>query len=669
MRRALLDQTAPAIEAEDRGETWEERVWQAVEGACDCLLAAQQDDGHWCAELEGDTILESEYLLCLTFLGIDCSKKLHKAANYLRSKQGEDGGWASSPGGSADVSISVKAYLVLKLAGDDPQSNSMRRARERILALGGIEACNSFTKIYLAIFGQYPWSRCPAVPPEIILLPKWFYCNIYAMSAWTRTIVVPLSVIWAFKPSAELPKHSQIPELRGQLRGPSQAVATAAESWRARLWGIFFRGVDRVFHGLEAVRFRPWRQRALAACEAWILPRLKDSDGLGAIFPPIINTLIAFRCLGYTCDHPVIRQQLHELEKLEIEESDSLRLQPCLSPVWDTTLALAALQEAGFDSDRRAVRQAARWLLSKEVRKPGDRQLIDSSTPVGGWYFEYANEFYPDCDDTAEVLKSVSSVRFEDPEEEQQRRASLDRGLAWLRSMQNRDGGWGAFDRGCDRETLTYVPFADHNAMIDPSTADITSRCILALRAHGFEPGAEEIRNARGFLRRDQEADGSWYGRWGCNYLYGTWLALTGLQAAGDPEDQEAMRRAAGWIRRCQNDDGGWGELTTSYDDPVLKGEGPSTASQTAWALMGLFATEDFDSDTVRRGVGYLLERQRAEGDWYDEPWTGTGFPKVFYLRYHFYATYFPLEALAIYERHLGQAARRGIHAVSESER
>jgi len=626
------------------------RLRRAVEAARESLLELQHEDGHWCAELEGDSILGSEYVLCLHFLGRADEKRVTKAASYVRQRQLAEGGWAIYPGGGADVSASVKAYLVLKLAGDDPEAPHMTRARETILGLGGIDACNSFTRIYLAIFGQYPWSQCPAVPPEIVLLPRWLYFNLYAMSSWSRAIVVPLAMIWAYRPCRELPEHARIPELR--VRGGKPAHP-AVDGLRGHLWSAFFRLVNVANHVFEALRIRPWRRRALARAEAWILERLEKSDGLGAIFPPIINTLIALRCHGYPLDHPAMRRQLRELEKLEIEDGDTLRVQPCKSPVWDTTLALNALLESGLAADHPAAQRAARWMVAKEVREPGDWKLIDPEAPVGGWYFEYANEFYPDCDDTAEVLKCLEKVPLAHEREEAGRRAALARGQAWLLSMQNGNGGWAAFERDCTRKVLTYIPFADHNAMIDPPTVDITARSIEALHALGMERGEPAIERGIRFLFDEQESDGSWYGRWGCNYLYGTWLALRGLSAAGHDVREPRVRRAAEWIRRHQNADGGWGELPASYEDPRRKGQGPSTAAQTAWALMGLFFSGDHTSPAARRGVDYLLARQRPDGTWHDEYWTGTGFPRVFYLRYHLYALYFPLQALGLYEEYM----------------
>ncbi len=616
-----------------------------VEAARDRLFELQNADGHWCAELEGDSILESEYALLLWFLGRGDDPRVQSAAAYLRNKQLAEGGWALYPGGPPDVSGSVKAYFALKLAGDSPAAPHMERAREAIRARGGLDACNSFTKLYLAIFGQYEWRLAPAVPPELMLFPNWFPFNIYEMSSWSRAIVVPLSIIWSCKPSCEVPAAAGLEE----LRVPGAAGTPAPASVEHRFWAGLFRVVDRTNKLLERLRVQPLRRRALERAERWVLERLELSDGLGAIFPPIVNTVMALRGLGYPADHPVIAGQLRELEKLEIPEGGTLRLQPCKSPVWDTVLALTALAEGERPRDRPALERAVRWLLDHEVRQPGDWRIKNPDGPVGGWYFEYANEFYPDCDDTAQALVALGKLSFApaDPEVE----ATARRALAWLLSMQNDDGGWASFDRGCDKRRLTYIPFADHNAMIDPSTTDITSRALECLELWGYPAEHPAVRRGLEFVRRKQLADGSWYGRWGVNYLYGTWLALWGLARWGAGSDDPAVARGADWIRGCQNADGGWGESPRSYDEPETRGQGPSTAAQTAWAVLGLLAAGDRGSAALERGVDYLLSTQEAGGGWTDEPWTGTGFPRVFYLRYHLYATYFPLLALAAYER------------------
>jgi squalene-hopene/tetraprenyl-beta-curcumene cyclase len=649
-----LDPTGSDVEASIVGaET-------AVVAARRYLLSIQHEDGHWCGELEGDTILESEYMLTMHFLGRTGETRIRKAAEYLRRQQLESGGWAVYPGGPPEVSASAKAYFALKLVGDDPDAPHMARARNVIGELGGLDACNSFTKIYLSIFGQYDWEKCPAVPPELVLLPDWVPVSIYRMSSWSRAIVVPLSIIWACKPSCAVPDSASISELRTP---PGTAPrASRPRGPRERFWGMFFRSVDWMLKEAEARGYTPLRRRALDVATSWVLERLDRSDGLGAIFPPIINTILALRCRGYAPDHPVVKSQVEELEKLEIEEAETLRLQPCFSPVWDTALAALALCESGLPADDTGLLRAAGWLLDREVRAPGDWQRRIPKTEPGGWFFEYQNEFYPDTDDTAEVLTALAALRFPDGREERQRQGAIERGVAWQLAMQNEDGGWPAFDRDCDNEVLTFIPFADHNAMIDPSCEDITGRTLEALGRLGFDPDQKAVRRAVAYLKRKQDPDGTWYGRWGCNHTYGTWLALRGLKTAGEDLSRECYQRAGSWLRRHQNEDGGWGELPRSYDEPGHKGIGPSTPSQTAWALLALFALGDTTSGSARRGVEYLLRNQRYDGSWKDDFWTGTGFPKVFYLRYHLYATYFPLWALSVYQR---DEAFRGERAAS----
>ncbi|MFI5181787.1 MAG: squalene--hopene cyclase [Thermoanaerobaculia bacterium] len=624
----------------------------AIEAARRYLLSIQQEDGHWCAELEGETILESEYVLTMHFLGRTAEPRVRKAAEYLRRQQLAEGGWSNHPGGPAEVSTSVKAYFVLKLVGDDPDSPHMVRARTVIQRLGGVEACNSFTKIYLAIFGQCSWSRCPAVPPELILLPDWLPFNIYKMSAWSRGIVVPLAIIWAKRPFCAVPERARIDELHVPHFHPVKE-----RSPRERIWRLVFTAADHLLRGIESVGLKPLRERALRVSEAWIHERLEKSDGLGAIFPPIINTILALRCLGYESNDPRLLAQVHELERLELSDDETLRLQPCFSPVWDTALAIVALAESGVPADEPSLRRAARWLLDHEVSLPGDWKKSNPDGPVGGWYFEYANEFYPDTDDTAEVLTSLTRVRYPDAPAEAERVGAIERGQAWLLSMQNRDGGFGAFDRGCDLEVLTFIPFADHNAMIDPSCEDITGRALEAFHELGLPVSHPAVRSAVRFLLERQEADGTWYGRWGVNYIYGTWLVVRGLALAGEDLRQPRYQRAAAWLRARQNADGGWGELPHSYDDPSKKGRGPSTAAQTAWTIMALVALGEGSSESVARGIEYLLREQQYDGSWKDDYWTGTGFPKVFYLRYHLYATYFPLWALSVYRKSRGQSS------------
>ena len=525
----------------------------------------------------------------------------------------------------------------------------MVRARKHILAMGGIDACNSFTKIYLSIFRQYEWSKCPAVPPELILLPDWFVFNIYKMSYWSRCIIVPLAIMWAHKPTCEVPVSIE------ELRTAQTRVSVPHRSRRERFWRAFFNVLDVVLKIIEAVPLKPFRRRALEKSAAWIVEHLDKSGGLGAIFPPIINTIFAFRALGHPVEHEVIQSQLRALESLEIEEDETLRLQPCFSAVWDTALAVHILRQSGTPADDPQLLEGVRWLMRKQVNTVGDWKRNNPEGQAGGWFFQYENEFFPDTDDTSEVLLALDGASFPDADEERARKESIARAIAWQISMQNRDGGWGAFDKECDNEIFTFIPFADHNAMIDPSCEDITGRTLEALIGLGFDPQHPAVRGAVRYLHKTQDFSGTWYGRWGCNYIYGTFLALRGLALVESESHESRFERAAKWMIERQNTDGGWGELQHSYNDPMLKGVGPSTPSQTAWALLALVAAGRADCHAARRGVDYLLRNQRADGVWRDETWTATGFPKVFYLRYHLYATYFPLWALAEYREATAQ--------------
>lgn len=665
----------------------------AVEGARSHLLSLQREDGHWCGELEADSVLESEYIVLLHFLGRSDGEDARKAAEEIRRRQNPDGAWSIYPQGPDDVSASVKAYLSLKLAGDDPDAPHMRRARRTILEEGGIEATNTYTKIYLALLGQYEWGRCPAIPPEMVLLPDDFYFNLSSISSWSRGIFVPLSVVWAYRPVRPVPPHAEVDELRaggrgragGSGRDDEGAVGGHARSngrgsldlpgpsgkWKARaedageqaivqFWQRFFHATDRFLKALERRGVTPFRERALQAAEDWILERIEDSDGLGAIFPAIVNAVMALRLRGYGEDHPAVSSQLEALEKMTIREEETLRIQPALSPVWDTAQAMVALREAGVPGDHPSLLEGAEWLLEREVRRPGDWAANDVDAEPSGWYFEYANAFYPDCDDTAEVLQALGAVEAPDPELRRRIRRARERGLSWLLAMQNEDGGWAAFDRGCGHNVaLTCVPFADHNAMLDPSCADITGRVLELLADEGFGRTDGPVERAVEFLRREQLEDGSWYGRWGCNYIYGTCFALRGLAAVGEDMNRPRYRRAAAWLKSAQNEDGGWGEPLGTYTDPSLKGEGPSTAAQTAWAVLGLDAAGEASSPELRRGVEYLLRTRDEDGSWTDRWWTGTGFPEVFYLRYDYYDDYFPLLALSACREDAGPVAAR----------
>ncbi len=627
------------------------------------LLAKQHADGHWCAELQGDTILESEYVLLMAFLGRKNEERVRKAANYILTQQRPEGAWSNYPGGPVDVGVSVKAYFALKLAGHAADAPYMRRARRLILEHGGAEKCNSFTKYYLAFLGQFPYDNCASVPPELMFLPKWAYVNIYAMSSWTRTIVVPLSIFSAHKPVRWLPPELGIRELfvapPHKPRWPHPPTRRWFTAHNA------FLAADQAVKWWEKLGPRRIRRAAVTRASAWMREHFADSDGVGAIFPPIIYTIVCLKCLGYADDSAEMLYALKQLDDLMIEDGDTLRLQPCFSPVWDTALALNTLSVAGMSIEDDALRRAVRWLLDREVRRSGDWSLMNPGLEPAGWFFEYRNGFYPDVDDTAMVLAGLARSGAALGAERRARsalgapRAALcapaQRGIRWLLAMQNRDGGWAAFDRDINRELLTKVPFADHNAMLDPSCPDITARVLEALAHYGFGIDHPRVQRAIAFIERTQDRRGCWLGRWGVNYIYGTWQVLVGLQAIGYDMKQPLAQRAATWLSSVQQPCGAWGESCASYHDPALAGQGPPTASQTGWALLALLSAGEEHSDAVRAGIDFLLHSQRSDGSWHENEFTGTGFPKVFYLKYHYYSLYFPLMALARYQQATAQ--------------
>jgi len=514
-----------------------------------------------------------------------------------------------------------------------------------ILSAGGADRANTYTRYHLAMFGEYPWHVLPAIPPEMIFLPGRAPFSVYDMSSWSRTIFVPLSILWAKKPVRPLPDGRGARELFRGAPGsdPAPAPRTA--------WGAFFSGVDRALKvGERLPGAAALRERAVARAAAWMIARFEGSDGLSAILPAMSNAAFALTCLGHREDHPLMREAQAALDGLLLDgPHGALRMQPCLSPVWDTVLAGHALAQAGLPAGDRRLARAASWLLDKQTNRPGDWARRNPAPP-GGWYFEHRNESYPDVDDTCMALMVLRQARAEAPEAMQA--AAIKRGLAWMLGMQNRDGGWASFDRGNDKAWLTQVPFADHNAMIDPSTADITGRVLECLAYFpGFDARHPVVGRALKFLRGDQTRDGAWYGRWGVNYIYGTWQVLRGLACIGEDMSAAHVRRAVEWLLAHQNRDGGWGESIASYTDPSQAGVGASTPSQTAWAVMGLVAAGEERSTAVRNGVRYLLERQDAAGTWGETEWTGTGFPKVFYLGYQLYPHTFPLMALGQYRR------------------
>jgi squalene-hopene/tetraprenyl-beta-curcumene cyclase len=617
------------------------RIDAALAAARGWLLARQDPAGFWCGELEGDTTLESYIILLEAFFGRRDSAKIRDLARTVRDEALPGGGWSQYPGGPPDLSVSCLSYLALKIAGEPAEAPQMRKGREVILALGGLEEANTYTRYHFAFFGQLPWTEVPAIPPEMLFLPRRSPFTIYDMSSWSRTIFIPLAILWAKKPTVELPPGRGARELLGG--SPSAAAPGKRDGWKR-----FFLVVDRMLKRWERVPgARALRALAVKRAADWMIERLEESDGLSAILPAMANSVLALKALGYADDHPLLVEGWRHLDGLLLRDgaAGALRVQPCLSPVWDTVLACSALLQGGLAPTSPALERATNWLLEKQTRRKGD-WAVRNPAPPGGWFFEHRNEFYPDVDDTCMAL--IVLTQCAGPADGR-RAEAVRRGLDWMMGMQNRDGGWGSFDRDNDRQWLTEVPFADHNAMIDPSTADITGRVLESLaRFPAYTRSHPAVERAVAFLRRDQTTEGAWYGRWGVNYLYGTWQVLRGLRCIGEDMSAPYVRRAAGWLAERQNGDGGWGESIASYDQPAEKGVGASTPSQTAWAVMGLVAAGEAGSPAVRRGVSYLLDRQRA-GTWEQPQWTGTGFPRVFYLNYEYYRHIFPLMALAQY--------------------
>ena len=640
------------------------RVAAAVDASRKFLFSQQvPDEGYWCGELGADSTLVSDYILLHRLLGTEDPVRTEKCANEILNRQNEDGGFPIYNGGPSNISASVKAYFALKMAGYSPEHPVMAKARECILAMGGVTEVNTFTKIYLCFLGQYDYDAVPAIPPEIVLFPNWFWFNIYEISSWSRAILVPLSIAYAKKPFKKIADEHNIDELFVGGRKNNLRL-----KWSKKLvsWRNFFLVLDRLVHFFERVHIRPLRSQALKKAERWMLERLEMSDGLGAIYPGIMNSIIALRCLGYSLDDPQVIRAMDEFEKLGIEEETTFRMQPCKSPVWDTAYAIFALGDSGVSATDPRLVKPSEWMLQKQVTRKGDWCVKNPKAAPAGWYFEFNNEFYPDVDDSAMVMLALSKVKTSN---EAYQDKSVQRAIDWVLSMQCKNGGWASFDKDNDRMVFQQIPFADHNAMLDPATVDITGRVLECLAAYGYSLKDAPVQRAIEFIKHEQEADGSWFGRWGVNYIYGTALVLRGLEAVGFDNHEPMVQQAAEWLRMMQNPDGGWGETCDSYDDPNTKGVGPSTASQTAWAIMGLLAANDLRSDCVQRGIAYLLKTQRRDGSWDEQWYTGTGFPRVFYLMYYMYRQYFPLIALSTYAKASSgsgedqlRAARRGAH-------
>ena len=618
------------------------------------LLRLQHSEGYWVGELFVDSTLCSDYILYMHWADEVDLVLQEKCVAHVRRRQLDDGGWNIYEGGPSEVSATVKAYFALKLAGHAPSQPWMQEARACILRLGGIPKMNTYAKLYLALLGQFPWKYLPVVPLEIMFMPHWFVFNIYEASSWSRAMLMPLAILNHHKPTRHLPSCQQLHELY-PVGAEQENLGMVWDGPRIS-WPNFFLVCDAMLKLLHKFPWKPWRKNALDRAEAWMTERMGEgSDGLGAIFPAMLNAMIALKALGYPKDHPLVLKAKRDFEGLFVDDPHDFRIQPCLSPVWDTAINLIALRESGVAAENPAIRAAARWLAAKEVRICGDWFSKNPYREPSGWAFEFNNVFYPDTDDTMMVLMALRLTAEAGDEEARQR---FNRALRWLLSFQCRDGGWAAFDKDVTQGWLEDVPFADHNAILDPTCSDLTGRVLELLGYIGYDREAPEVVRATKFIRDTQEDDGSWYGRWGVNYIYGTWQVLRGLRSIGEDMRQAWVLRARDWLESCQNEDGGWGETCASYDDPHLKGKGTSTPSQTAWALMGLIAATDpaevaaLDRRSIRKGVQFLTERQAADGSWPEPEVTGTGFPRVFYLRYDMYRNNWPLLALATFRNY-----------------
>jgi squalene-hopene/tetraprenyl-beta-curcumene cyclase len=628
-----------------------------IEAATQALLATQHADGHFLFELESDATIAAEYILLRHYLGETVDAALEaKVAAYLRRMQGAHGGWPLFYDGAFDVSATVKAYFALKMIGEEPQAEHMRRAREAIRMRGGAERSNVFTRSLLALYGIVPWRAVPVMPVEIMLLPKWFPFHIDKISYWSRTVIVPLVVLMAKKPRARNAKGVTINELflePPQTLGPVPRAPQQKASW---FW--FFRIVDDVLRAAEPYFPKVTRQRAIDAAVAWVGERLNGEDGLGAIYPAMANSVMMYDTLGYLEHHPQRAIARRSLEKILIVHEDEAYCQACVSPIWDTGLACQALLEVGGEHISARVKRGLDWLVPMQVLNVrGDWSARRPALRPGGWAFQYANPFYPDVDDTAVVAMAFDRMQRLVNVDYQ---TAIDRAREWIVGMQSGNGGWGAFDADNEYYYLNNIPFADHGALLDPPTEDVSARCLSMLAQLGDTRSPAATR-AIDYLRRTQLADGSWFGRWGMNYIYGTWSVLCALNAAGFARGAPELRKAVDWLAAIQNEDGGWGEDGSSYKlDYRGYEKAPSTASQTAWALLGFMAAGEVDHPAAARGIKYLADHQGPDGFWHEPYYTATGFPRVLYLRYHGYPKFFPLWALARY-RNLtsGNAARR----------
>ena len=638
----------------------------AVLRAQENLLGLQKPEGYWNGELMVDSTLVSDTVIYHHWNGKVDRAWQRKAVHRLFSMQLPDGGWNIYHGGPSEVNATIKAYLALKLAGVPVTDRRMLKAREVALHFGGVPRMNTFSKLYLALIGLFPWEYVPTIPCEVLLIGKWFHVNFWDMSNWSRGMIVPLAIINHFKPTR--PVKVDLDELYPE--GIHERDLSPAPDPEKISWRNFFLWLDRLHKLAEWFaehKIHPFRRAALKKAEQWMLERFEGSDGLAAIFPAMLNSLIALKALGYPDDHPEVVRAAHELKKLEHETENDLRIEPCFSPVWDTAIVTMCLRESGISENHPTLKKAAGWLMEREIRFYGDWvHKNPAKVEASGWVFEFNNKWNPDVDDTAMVLLALRKIPTDNPAK---RDECFQRGLKWMMTFQCKDGGWASFDRDCTKNILEKVPFADHNAMLDPECADITARILELLGYENWKTDHPQVNEALQFIRDHQEPDGSWYGRWGVNYIYGTWQVLRGMRAMNWNMTEPWLLKARFWLESVQHEDGGWGERCNTYDDPVFKGQGPSTASQTAWAVMGLCAFDDPDNPVLKRGIEYLIRTQNPDGSWSEDETTGTGFPKVFYLKYDIYRNAWPLLALATYKKicQRGNSADGQPHLAMES--
>jgi squalene-hopene/tetraprenyl-beta-curcumene cyclase len=628
----------------------------ALKRSQDYLLSIQNPEGYWVGELMVDATLVSDMVAYHHWDGSVDKEWQRKAVNHIFSMQLPDGGWNIYYGGPSEVNATIKAYLALKLAGVSVRDPRMLKAREMALHLGGVPRMNTFSKLYLALIGLFPWEYVPTIPCEVLLIGKWFHVNFWDMSNWSRAMIVPLAIINHFKPTR--PVKVTLDELYPEgYHERDLALPPDPDKISLRNFFLWLDRLHKLAEWFAEHSIHPFRRAALKKCEQWMLERFKHSDGLAAIFPAILNSIIAMKCLGYKNDNPILQREVKELLRLQHVTEDAVRIEPCFSPVWDTAIVAICLRESGVPEDHPKLKKSATWLMDKEIRLAGDWvHKNPAKVEPSGWVFEYANQWNPDVDDTAMVLLALRQIPTDDLA---RRDECFKRGMKWMMTFQCKDGGWAAFDKDCTNNILEKVPFADHNAMLDPECADITARILELLGYENWSRDHHQIRDAVDYVKAQQEFDGSWYGRWGVNYIYGTWQVLRGMRALKWDMNELWLRRGKEWLESVQQPDGGWGERCNTYDDPIYKGQGPSTASQTAWAVMGLCAFDDPENPALKRGIEYLTRMQNADGSWTELETTGTGFPKVFYLKYDMYRNAWPLLALATYRQICERAAAK----------